>query len=80
MMASSIQWQAGSVRLHVARRNESYLGWTQLTEITLQTRAGREIFLVENAISSLKAGCLTVLAENVRRVNHVVETHSASRT
>lgn len=76
-MASSIQWRADSVSVHVARRNESYLSSTHFTEITLQTREGREVFLLKNAVSSLKSGCLMVLAENVRRVNGTSKAHSA---
>ncbi len=76
-IVSSIQFQADNVSLHVSRRNDSYLGWTPSTEITLQTGEGREVFLVENAVSSLKAGCLTVLAEKIQRVRGASGAHSA---
>ncbi len=47
-------------------REESYLNLTQTTQLTL--RVGTEFlgFSLKNAAASLRDGCLTVLAEEVR--------------
>lgn len=47
---------------------ESYLNLTQTTQITLRVGTEFLIFSLRNAAASLRDGCLTVLAESIRRI------------
>ncbi len=47
---------------------ESYLNLTQATQITLRVGTEFLIFSLRNAAASLRDGCLTVLAESIRRI------------
>jgi F0F1-type ATP synthase epsilon subunit len=47
---------------------EAYLSLTNISQITLRVGSDFTSFALENAAASLRAGQLTVLAEQIRRV------------
>ena len=67
--------QAGDVTLHttdgvlaINTREESYLNLTKTTQITLRVGSEFRSFSLKNAAASLREGCLTVLAEEIRPI------------
>jgi F0F1-type ATP synthase epsilon subunit len=76
--ATSLDVRTEDGSVHITPHNESYLNMIHATEITLQTRNGPFVFVLENAVAGLKEGSFTVLAESIRRVELQANAEPAS--
>jgi F0F1-type ATP synthase epsilon subunit len=66
--AASIDVRTEDGSVHITPRENCYLSMVHATEVTLQVGQETLVFVLENAVASLKAGSLTVLAESIRQI------------
>ena len=67
-ISKSIDLRTDDGSVHITPREDCYLSMIHATEITLQVENHALVFILENAVASLKSGTLTVLAESIRPI------------
>ena len=67
--ASSIDLRTEEGSVHLNSSEKSFLNLIHATEITLRTPDGTFVFGLKNAVAGLKGTTLSVLAEEIRRID-----------
>lgn len=66
--ASSIDLRTEEGSVHLNSSEGSFLNLIHATEITLRTAGGSHVFSLKNAVAGLNGTTLSVLAEEIRRI------------
>jgi F0F1-type ATP synthase epsilon subunit len=67
-IAKSIDLHTDGGSVHITPNEDCYLNMVHATEISLRVGEDTFVFALENAAAGLREGRLTVIAENIRRI------------